>query len=60
MMKDWKTAAAALAPDIPQDNRPQIASVLEALDTAFEPLLQSLPLQTEPAYLLLVPEEPEQ
>jgi hypothetical protein len=59
-MKDWKAAAGALAPDIPQDNLAQVASVLETLEAAFEPLLESLPIQTEPAYLLLVFEEPEQ
>jgi hypothetical protein len=57
-MKDWQAIAAGLAPDIPEDQRPRLAAVLDALDSSFSPLLESLPLQTEPACLLLVaPEE---
>lgn len=54
MPRDWKTAAQALAPDIPADAIEKIAPSLDKLEAAFRPLPARIPLETEPAYVLLV------
>jgi hypothetical protein len=56
-MTDWKKAAAAIAPDIPADALERSLKPLETLEGAFRPLIARIPFETEPAYVLLVPEE---
>jgi hypothetical protein len=58
-MTDWKLAARALAPDMPPDAADRAAKPLDALETAFRPLVTGIPIETEPAYVLLVPEKEE-
>lgn len=57
-MKDWKAAAAALAPDVPGDAVDRIVQPLSLLETQFRPLVARIPLGTEPAYALLPTMEP--
>lgn len=57
MARDWKFAAAAFAPDIPAEQLEKIAPALDGLDAAFRPLLAKLPVETEPAYVLLLARE---
>lgn len=57
MARDWKSAAAAFAPGIPAEQLEKIAPALDSLDAAFRPLLAKIPLETEPAYVLLVARE---
>lgn len=54
MAKDWKSIAAAVAPDIPADAVARIAPSLEALEQTFRPLLDRIPVDGEPAYVQLV------
>jgi hypothetical protein len=42
-MTDWRKIAAALDPPIPADDIERIAPVLEALESAFQPLRASIP-----------------
>jgi hypothetical protein len=60
MSRDWKAAAAAFAPDVPQEQLEKIIPALEALDAAFQPQLANLPPETEPACVLLVAREKEE
>lgn len=46
---DWKAAARAFAPDIPEEQVNRIVPVLDALETGFRPLLADLPLDLPPA-----------
>ncbi|MEZ5399427.1 MAG: hypothetical protein R2729_07135 [Bryobacteraceae bacterium] len=59
-MPDWKTLAAAWAPDIPAEDAARLEKPLDALEAAFRPLTAHVPLDAEPAYVLLVQPEPEQ
>ena len=59
MARDWKSAAAAYAPDIPPEQLEKITPSLDGLEAAFRPLVSKLPLETEPAYVLLVAREKE-
>jgi hypothetical protein len=52
--RDWKAAAQAFAPDIPADAIERIAPSLDKLEAAFGPLATKIPLETEPASVLLV------
>ena len=54
MARDWKAAAAAFAPGIPAEQLEKITPSLDGLEAAFRPLLAKLPLETEPAYVLLL------
>jgi hypothetical protein len=56
MPKDWKSLAAALAPDIPAEQLEKITPGLNALEDHFRPLVAAVQLESEPAYLLLVEE----
>ncbi|MCL6645994.1 MAG: hypothetical protein K6U88_13680 [Dehalococcoidia bacterium] len=53
-MKDWRRLAEALNLGIPEPDLERIERPLDALEASFRPLLATLPLQTEPAYLLLL------
>ena len=57
MTRDWKAAAAAFAPGIPAEQLDKIAPALDGLNAAFRPLLAKLPVETEPAYVLLLARE---
>ncbi|HWR52138.1 MAG TPA: hypothetical protein VN428_13590 [Bryobacteraceae bacterium] len=46
---DWRAAARAFAPDIPQEQVERIAPVLDALEARLRPLLTDLPLDLAPA-----------
>lgn len=53
-MKDWRRLAEGLNLGIPEPDLERIERPLEALEASFGPLVAALPLETEPAYLLLV------
>lgn len=61
MPRDWKAAAAAFAPDVPAEQVEKIGPSLDALEAAFRPQVTParLPIETEPAYVLLVAREKE-
>jgi hypothetical protein len=58
-MKVWKLLASALHPDIPEEAIARLKPPLDALEAAFRPLTASIPLETEPAYVLYCPTEEE-
>lgn len=62
MPRDWKAVAAVLAPDIPAEQVERLAPSLNGLEAAFRPLVneERLPLDTEPAPVLLIAREKEQ
>ena len=60
MTRDWKAAATAFAPEIPADQLEKITPSLDALEAAFRPQMERLPVETEPAYVLLLAREKEQ
>jgi hypothetical protein len=45
---DWRAAARAFAPDIPEEQIERIVPVLDALDTKVRPLIRRLPLELAP------------
>lgn len=53
-MTDWKLAAKAIAPDIPEEAVERARQPLAALEAAFRPLVAAIPHETEPACVLLV------
>jgi hypothetical protein len=57
MPRDWKLIAKGIAPEIPQPELEKVVGVLQALETQFAPLRQSLPHETEPALIFPAPEE---
>ena len=57
MARDWKAAAAAFAPGMPAEQLEKITPSLDGLEAAFRPLVAKLPLETEPAYVLLLARE---
>lgn len=46
---DWRAAARAFAPDIPEEQVERIVPVLDALDMKVRPLISRLPLELAPA-----------
>jgi hypothetical protein len=56
-MKDWKSIAQALAPDVPADAVGRIAVPLTKLEEAFRPLCAGLPSELEPATVFLMDED---
>ena len=46
-MTDWRKAAAALQPAIPEADVEKIAPVLDALEKSFRPLQGSIPAGTD-------------
>jgi hypothetical protein len=61
MSRDWNLIAKGIAPEIPEPELEKVVSVLQALETQFAPLRQSLPHETEPALIfpsLHAPEDP--
>lgn len=59
-MKDYQLLARALDLGVPGDELDRLVAPLEALEASFRPLLARLELETEPAYLLILPGEDEQ
>jgi len=55
--RDYRTLAAALAPDIPQAELDGVIKPLDSLEAAFRPLTAQLADETEPAYTLTLPTE---
>ena len=51
MSRDWKLIAKGIAPEIPEPELEKVFGVLQALETQFAPLRQSLPHDTEPALI---------
>ena len=61
MSRDWNLIAKGIAPEIPEPELEKVVSVLQALETQFAPLRQSLPHETEPALIFPsfhAPEDP--
>ena len=61
MPRDWNLIASGIAPEIPAPELERVINVLQALETQFAPLRQSLPHDTEPAVIFPPfpsPEEP--
>ncbi len=56
-MKNWKQLAAALEAPIPDADLARIEPALNGLEQMFRPLISTLPIETEPAYVLLVTPE---
>jgi hypothetical protein len=52
MSRDWNLIANGIAPDIPKPELEKVVNVLQALETQFAALRQSLPHDTEPALIL--------
>lgn len=50
-MRDWKKAAAALAPDIPSEQLERIGPVLDGLEANFRPLAAELHPLDDPAFI---------
>lgn len=50
MAKNWKYIAEGLNLNIPEGELEGVRSALDQLDAAFQPLLQSLSVVTEPAF----------
>ena len=48
-MKDFKLLAAGHGLDVPEDELARVSAVLDGLEAAFRPLVQTIPLETEPA-----------
>ena len=58
-VKDWKLLAKSLDLQIPEAELDQLARALEGIEGSFRPLVDKIPLECEPAYILLrLPEEP--
>jgi len=51
MPKNWKLIAAGLKLEIPDSDIDKIQASLNSLDSAFQPLLENLPHDTEPAVM---------
>ena len=51
MSRDWNRIASGIAPEIPAPELEKVVNVLQALETQFASLRQSLPHDTEPAVI---------
>jgi len=60
MTRDWKLIAKGIAPEIPELELEKVVGVLQALETQFAPLRQSLPHETEPAVIFAPCPAPEE
>jgi hypothetical protein len=58
-MTDWKLAARALDPRIPEEDLAGIAATLESLEQTFRPLARCIPHEAEPAVEFNAPREDE-
>ncbi|MGC9970357.1 MAG: hypothetical protein ABSE56_07190 [Bryobacteraceae bacterium] len=57
-MKNWKLIATASDFDIPEAELERIAPVLDALEAAFRPLVESIPPETEPVIFFRPEDQP--
>jgi hypothetical protein len=57
-MKNWKNLAGSLGLAIPDADLDRIAPALNALETAFAPMRESIPDDIEPAVTFCSVEEP--
>ena len=57
-MKNWKLIAQANEFDIPEAELDRIAPALDALEAAFRPLADNIPLETEPVIVFVPGEQP--
>ena len=60
MSRDWNRIASGIAPEIPASELEKVVNVLQALETQFAPLRQSLPYDTEPAVIFRSFSSPEE
>ncbi len=59
-MKDWVRLAEGLGLEIPEADLERAARSLERVEAAFRPLLEKIPFETEPAFVVVhEPEEAE-
>ncbi len=56
-MKNWKLLAQALHLDIPEADLDRAGEALNRLEASFRPLVDKIPLHTEPAYIMSLPPE---
>ena len=56
-MKNWKLLAEALQLDIPEADLELAGEALDRLEASFRPLVDQIPLHTEPAYTMFLPPE---
>ena len=56
-MKDFRLLAAGHGLQTPEDELARMSAVLEGLEAAFRPLVEGIPLETEPAVTFLCPPE---
>ncbi len=54
-MQDWKSIVSAKRMGIPDTDLDGIVSVLESLETAFRPLVATIPRDVEPGVILSEP-----
>lgn len=59
-MKDWKLLSQALGLDIPETDVERAGEALDRLEASFRPLVDKIPLPTEPAYTMSLPPEDNQ
>ncbi len=57
LMKNWKLLASSLNLDIPDAGLEKIALAMDALESAFRPLVPGIPHETEPAVIFHLPPE---
>lgn len=55
-MTDWKSVAAAIAPDIPPDQLERIGPLLDRMRAAFLEQTHSVGVEIEPSYIQAVQE----
>ncbi|MCC6586128.1 MAG: hypothetical protein IT168_05365 [Bryobacterales bacterium] len=55
-MTDWKSVAAAIAPDIPEDQLERIGPLLDRMRAAFLEQTGSVGVEIEPSYIQAVQE----
>lgn len=51
-MIDWTSVARAATPEIPSEQVERLRPALDALEAGFRPLIDRIPLPTEPAFVL--------
>ena len=56
-MSDWKKAASAFAPDMPEEAVERASKALDNLESVFRPAAARIPQETEPAYTMRLEEE---
>ena len=57
MTRDWKLLARILAPDIPEETIERVTPSLDAIEASMRAQVDRIPLETEPAYVMLVAQD---